>query len=69
MTCDCARDGNKWRCKGLPSSECGATAAASNKVRRFGPGEREVELEYLSGPTMAAKRRKANAAARRASRR
>ena len=64
--CNCIREADRWDCRGLPSSECAAIAEASGKVRRFRPGERERELEYLSGPTMAAKRRKANAAARKA---
>ena len=56
MTCGCARDGTRWKCRGLPSSECDAVAAA--KVRRFAPGEREVELVELTWQKSAAAKQK-----------
>ena len=59
MTCGCERRGDGWKCAGNPSSECDAIAAAAGKVRKFVPGEREVEMEYLNSRTLAAKRRKA----------
>ena len=65
MTCGCERDGDKWMCAGKPSSECDAIAAAEGKVRRFGPGEREVEMQYLHATTLAAKRKRAQRAANR----
>lgn len=65
MTCGCEREGDRWKCAGHPASECAAVAAASGKVRRFAPGERETELVELNWQkTAAAKRRSGTGRAR-----
>ena len=56
MTCNCTREGDRWKCRGLPSSECAAIAAAT--VRHFAPGERETELVELTWQRTAAAKRK-----------
>lgn len=56
--CGCVREGDRWKCAGQPASECAAVAAAGSRVRRFAPGEREVDLVELTWQKSAAAKRK-----------
>lgn len=60
MTCGCRRSNGAWDCAGRSASECAAVADAvgAGKVRRFAPGEREVELVDLAWQKTAAAKRK-----------
>lgn len=61
MICGCRRRENgTWDCAGRSASECAAVedAVAAGKVRRFSPGEREVDLVELTWQKTAAEKRK-----------